>query len=45
MEKITVRDLTESPLVSEVAIGESNTEQAKKVAKWIQNGLSLEVRD
>ncbi len=34
MGMVTVRDLTESPEVSEVIIGEANLKQAEKVAKW-----------
>ncbi len=34
MGRITVRDLTESPIVSEVVIGETNLKQAENVAKW-----------
>ncbi|MEM2917591.1 MAG: saccharopine dehydrogenase C-terminal domain-containing protein [Candidatus Bathyarchaeia archaeon] len=34
MGMVTVRDLAESPHVSEVVIGDSNIEKAKQVAKW-----------
>lgn len=34
MGMVTVRDLTESPDVSEVIIGEANLKQGEKVAKW-----------
>lgn len=34
MGMVTVRDLVESPEVSEVIIGEFNLKQAEKVAKW-----------
>jgi lysine 6-dehydrogenase len=34
MGMVTVRDLTESPDVSEVIIGDANLRQAKKVAEW-----------
>lgn len=37
MGMVTVRDLAESPLVSEVVIGEANMGQAKKVAEWTQS--------
>jgi lysine 6-dehydrogenase len=37
MGMVTVRDLTENPLVSEVVIGEANIEQAKRVAEWTQS--------
>lgn len=34
MGMVTVRDLTESPDVSEVIIGEASLKQAEKVATW-----------
>ena len=37
MGMVTVRDLVESPDVSEVAIGDFNLNQAKKVAKWTRS--------
>jgi len=34
MGMVTVRDLAESPIVSEVVVGEVNVELAEKVAEW-----------
>ncbi|UCE95480.1 MAG: saccharopine dehydrogenase NADP-binding domain-containing protein [Candidatus Bathyarchaeota archaeon] len=37
MGMVTVRDLAESPAVSEVVIGEADLKQAEKVAKWTKS--------